>query len=66
MMRAWHHDEKVPFDNIIDTSDSDRLHQNDSSTQRVASELSAAIWASVKKVSDQMDAAAAVPSETGT
>jgi lysophospholipase L1-like esterase len=66
MMRAWHHDEKVPFDSIIDTSDSDRLHQNDSSTQRVASELSAAIMASVKTVWDQMDTEAAVTSETGT
>jgi lysophospholipase L1-like esterase len=59
MMHAWHRDEKVAFDNIIDTSDPDRLHQNDASTQRVAWELWKAITDSVKTVWDQMDSAPA-------
>ena len=59
MMRATHHDEKVAFDNVIDTTDPDRIHQNDASTLRVASELSTSITAAVDKAWTKMDTAAA-------
>jgi len=59
MMRAWRLDEGVSLDNIVDTTDSDRLHQNDPSTQRVAFELCEAIKASVARAWTEMDTAAA-------
>lgn len=59
LMRGWHLDEKVSFDNIIDMEDPDRLHQGDWSTQRVAWELWKLITDSVDEIWKAQAAAAA-------
>ena len=39
LMRRWHQVEKSSFDRMIDSSDSDRLHQSDWSAQRIGQTL---------------------------
>lgn len=48
LMRHWHVQNKVPFDQLIDTSDPDQLHQSDWSTQQISIALKDAILKAAK------------------
>jgi lysophospholipase L1-like esterase len=48
-MKAWHELEGVSFDRIVDPADTDRLHDSDWSTQRLAWNLSQLIFKAVDK-----------------
>ena len=48
-MKAWHEIEEVSFDTMVDPTDTDRLHDSDWSTQRLAWNLSQLIFTAVDK-----------------
>ena len=48
-MKAWHELEGISFDTMVDPTDTDRLHDSDWSTQRLAWNLSQLIFKAVDK-----------------
>jgi len=48
LMRRWHEAERVSFDRMVDPTDSDRLHQSDWSTRRIAETLASMMLAAAE------------------